>query len=56
MTKLDVKNTVLLLLPRECMCRYFLKTFLMYARPIPVQTKAHFKILQFLAVKYDMGF
>ena len=33
----------------------FLKTFFMYARPIPVQTKAHFKILQFLAVTYDMG-
>ena len=28
----------------------------MYARPIPVQTKAHFKYLQFLAVTYDMGF
>ena len=27
----------------------------MCARPIPVQTKAHFKILQFLAVTYDMG-
>ena len=27
----------------------------MYARPIPVQTKVHFKILQFLAVTYDMG-
>ena len=32
----------------------FLKTFLMYARPIPVQTKVHFKNLQFLAVTYDM--
>ena len=28
----------------------------MYARPIPVQTKVHFKILQFLAVMYDMFF
>ena len=27
----------------------------MYARPIPVQTKDHFKHLQFLAVSYDMG-
>ena len=32
----------------------FLKTFFMYARPIPVQTKVHFKKLQFLAVTYDM--
>ena len=43
------------LLPRECMSRYFLKTFFMYARPIPVQTKVQFKNLQFLAVTYDMG-
>ena len=28
----------------------------MYAMPIPVQTKAQFKKLQFLAVTYDMGF
>ena len=28
----------------------------MYARPIPVQTKVHFKNLQGLAVTYDMGF
>ena len=34
----------------------FLKTFFMYARPLPVQTKVHFKNLQFLAVTYDMGF
>ena len=27
----------------------------MYARPIPVQTKGHFKNLQLLAVTYDMG-
>ena len=27
----------------------------MYARPISVQTKVHFKNLQFLAVPYDMG-
>ena len=26
----------------------------MYARPIPIQTKMHFKNLQFLAVTYDM--
>ena len=32
----------------------FLKTFFMYAMPIPVQTKVHFKKMQFLAVKYDM--
>ena len=41
---------------RECMSRYFLKTFFMYTMPIPVQTKVHFKILQFLAMTYDMGF
>ena len=34
----------------------FLKTFFMYAMPIPAQTKVHFKNLQFLAVTYDMGF
>ena len=34
----------------------FLKTFFMHARLIPVQTKVHFKKLQFLAVTYDMGF
>ena len=33
-----------------------MKTFFMYARPIPVQTKVHFKILQFLAVTYDIVF
>ena len=33
----------------------FLKTFFMFARSIPVQTKVHFKNLQFLAVTYDMG-
>ena len=33
----------------------FLKTFFMHARPIPGQTKVHFKKLQFLAVMYDMG-
>ena len=37
------------------MSGYFLKTFFMYARPIPVQTKVHFKNLKFLAVTYDMG-
>ena len=34
---------------------FFLKTFFMYARPIPVQTEVHFKNLKFLAVTYDMG-
>ena len=43
------------LLPRECLSRYFFKTFFMYARSIPIQTKVHFKKLQFLAVRYDMG-
>ena len=33
----------------------FLKTFLTYARQIPVQKKVHFKNLVFLAVTYDMG-
>ena len=33
----------------------FLKTFSMYARPISVPTKVHFKNLQFFAVTYDMG-
>ena len=37
------------------MSRYFLKTFFIYARPIPVQTKVHFKILQFLSVTYAKG-
>ena len=32
----------------------FLKTFFMYARPIPVQTKVHFKNRKFLAVTYNM--
>ena len=36
------------------MSRYFLKTIIMYGRPIPVRTKMHFKKLQFLAVTYDM--
>ena len=27
----------------------------MYARPKPIQTKVHFKNLQFLAVTYNMG-
>ena len=31
------------------------KRFIMYARPIPIQTIVHFKNLQFLAVTYDMG-
>ena len=33
----------------------FLKTFFMQARPIPVQTKVHFKNFQFLAMTYDIG-
>ena len=33
---------------------FFLKTHYMFARPIPVQTKVHFKNLQFLAMTYDM--
>ena len=47
------KTPFLSLLPRD---RYFLYFFFMYAMPIPVQTKVHFKKLQFLAVTYDMGF
>ena len=43
------------LLPRESMSRCFWKTFFMYARPLPVQTKVHFKTLQFCAVTHDMG-
>ena len=27
----------------------------MYARPIPLQTKVHFRNLQFTTVTYDMG-
>ena len=50
------KTPYLSLLPREYMFRYSLKTFFMYAMPIPVQTKVHFKNLQFLAETYDMGF
>ena len=37
------------------MSRYFFENFFMHARPIPGQTKVHFKNLQFLAVTYDMG-
>ena len=49
------KIPFLSLLSRECMSRYFFENFLMHARPIPGQTKVHFKNLQFLAVTYDMG-
>ena len=49
------KIPFLLLWPRECMSRYFFENFFHVARPIPVQTKVHFKNLQFLAVTYDMG-
>ena len=38
------------------MSRYFFENFFIYAMPIPVQTKVHFRNLQFLAVTYDMGF
>ena len=34
----------------------FLKTFFVFTMRITVQTKVHFKNLQFLAVTYDMGF
>ena len=33
----------------------FLKTFFMSAMQLPVQTKAHFKNLQFLSAANDMG-
>ena len=33
----------------------FFENFFMHARPIPGQTKVHFKNLQFPAVMYDMG-
>ena len=56
MTSTTSKTPYLSLLPRECMSRIFLKTCFMYPMPIPVQTKLHFKNLQFLAVTYDMGF
>ena len=50
------KTPFVSLLSRECI-DIFLKTFFfMYAMPKPVQTKVHFKNLQFLAVTYDMGF
>ena len=32
----------------------FFNFFFMYARPIPEQTKMHFKNVQFLAVTYNM--
>ena len=32
----------------------FFENFFMHARPIPGQTKVHFKKLQFLAVAYEM--
>ena len=44
------KTPFLSLLHQECMSRYFLKTFFMFAMPIPVQTKVYFENLQFLAV------
>ena len=37
------------------MSRYFFVNFFMYSRPILVQTKVHFKNLQFLAVTNGMG-
>ena len=39
-----------------CMSRYFFDFLFMYAMPIPVQTKVHFKSLQSLAVVYNMDF
>ena len=45
----DVKNY------RSVCLDIFLKTFFMYARPKPVQTKVHFKNLQFLVLTYDMA-
>ena len=36
-------------------CLDIFENFFMHARPIPGQTKVHFKNLQFLAVTYDMG-
>ena len=38
------------------MSRYFFENFFHDAKPIPLQTKVHFKNLQFIAVMYDMGF
>ena len=49
------KISFLSLLPRERLSRYIFENFFMKARPIPKQTKVHFKNLQFLAVTYDMG-
>ena len=50
------KIPFLSLLPRERMSRYFFFIFFfMYAKPIPVQTKVHFKNLRFLALTFDMG-
>ena len=37
------------------MSRYFFETVSIYARPIPIQAKVHFKNLQFPDVTYDMG-
>ena len=34
---------------------FFGETFFMYARPLPVQTKVHFKNLLLRAVAYDLG-
>ena len=34
----------------------FLKSFFMYARPIPVQKKVHFKNVKLIAVTSDKGF
>ena len=36
------------------MSRYCFENFFMYARPIPVQKKVHFKNLLFLAVTNNM--
>ena len=39
---------------KHCLFTFFIEFFFMYARPIPVQTKVHFKKFQFLAVTYDV--
>ena len=50
------KNRFYHFLSQECMSKYFVNTFFMYARRIQVQTKVHFEVLQFLGVTYGMGF
>ena len=38
-----------------CLDIIFFLLFFIYAMPIPVQAKVHFKNLQFLLVTYDVG-